>query len=60
MAVCIVVWPLHPSTGQGLVPAFALNAILNVLVSLPPPSPLPSFPDPPFCHAVLDLAVRSQ
>ena len=47
MAVRVAARTLHPSTGKGLGPVFARNTILNVMGSSPPPSPSPSFPNPP-------------
>ena len=48
MAVRVSTRPLHPSTGKVLGPAFSGNNILYVLGLLPPPSPSPSCPGPPF------------
>ena len=48
IAVRVNARPLHPSTGLGLGPALIKNAILQVLVSLPPPSAMsPSNPNLP-------------
>ena len=47
MAVRVAACQLHPSTGQGLGPAFSGNTILYVLEFLLPTSPSPSCPWPP-------------
>ena len=40
MAVCVTTWPLYPSTGQVLGPAFSGNVIQNFLGFSPPPPSL--------------------
>ena len=48
MAAHVAARLLHPSTGEGISPAFSGNAIMYSLVSSSLPYLLPSCPGPPF------------